>query len=57
MGQLILATNFDHLNAKKYGVIEKNVEKFCEDIVKLVLNKNHKDNICCIVIFLKNEKY
>ena len=51
IGQLILATTFGYLNAKQYGVIEKNIEKFCEDIVKLVLNKNNKENICCMLFF------
>ena len=36
------------------GQAGKNVGEFCEDIVKLALNKETKDNVSCIVISFKN---
>ena len=38
------------------GKAGKNVGEFCEDIVKLALNKNTKDNVSCIVISFKESK-
>ena len=35
------------------GKAGKNVGEFCEDIVKLAVNKNTKDNVSCIVISFK----
>ena len=35
------------------GKAGKNVGEFCEDIVKLAINKNTKDNVSCIVISFK----
>ena len=35
------------------GQAGKNVGEFCEDIVKLAINKNTKDNVSCIVISFK----
>ena len=35
------------------GQASKNVGEFCEDIVKLAINKNTKDNVSCIVISFK----
>ena len=38
----------------KMGQAGKNVGEFCEDIVKLAINKETKDNVSCIVISFKN---
>ena len=38
------------------GQAGKNVGEFCEDIVKLAINKNTKDNVSCIVISFKEWK-
>ena len=35
------------------GQAGKNVGEFCEDIVRLAVNKNTKDNVSCIVISFK----